>query len=169
MAAVSLLILVSLAVGVCVLVRNAKRKHRAKETSIELHAPESPYYKSATQPSSRIVSSASPSGWTIVENVELHESLGAGHFGIVYRGIWNGTTAVALKKLKSKEELKDFLQEASMLQSLNHPNIVRCLGIHVSPSSGEQYIVMEFLSKGSLDRVLVLEEKSIGLLDLMAM
>eukprot|EP00027_Filamoeba_sp_ATCC50430_P000325 CAMPEP_0168555594 /NCGR_PEP_ID=MMETSP0413-20121227/8422_1 /TAXON_ID=136452 /ORGANISM="Filamoeba nolandi, Strain NC-AS-23-1" /LENGTH=763 /DNA_ID=CAMNT_0008586463 /DNA_START=44 /DNA_END=2335 /DNA_ORIENTATION=- len=88
-----------------------------------------------------------------ISNIEIKEKLGGGNFGEVFKGIWNGTTPVALKKLKSREQLQEFAQEAKVLLSLNHPNIVRCLGIHTS-SSGDQYIVMEYLSSGSLDNVL---------------
>mmetsp|Transcript_13854 Transcript_13854/g.19241 ORF Transcript_13854/g.19241 Transcript_13854/m.19241 type:complete len:752 (-) Transcript_13854:300-2555(-) len=88
-----------------------------------------------------------------ISNIQIQEKLGGGNFGEVFKGIWNGTTPVALKKLKSREQLQEFAQEAKVLLSLNHPNIVRCLGIHTS-SSGDQYIVMEYLSSGSLDNVL---------------
>jgi len=93
---------------------------------------------------------------SLIKNVQINEKLGSGNFGEVYKGTWNGTTPVALKKLKSKEQIQEFAQEAKVLLSLNHPNIVRCLGLHTS-QTGDQYIVMEYLSNGSLDAVLKTE------------
>ncbi len=34
------------------------------------------------------------------KSIKLLEKLGAGQFGEVYEGLWNGTTAVAVKTLK---------------------------------------------------------------------
>ena len=48
-----------------------------------------------------------------------------GAFGQVYRGIWRGTTPVALKSLLDDRDVEEFLNEASVLKSLNHPNIVK--------------------------------------------
>jgi serine/threonine protein kinase len=42
--------------------------------------------------------------------------LGSGNFGEVYRGKWQGTTEVALKKLKIKEQMEKFIKEVSVLQ-----------------------------------------------------
>ncbi len=68
-----------------------------------------------------------------------------------------GTTDVALKELKDPQMLKEFSQEVAILKNLNHPNIVKYYGIYVT-SEGSRYIVMEYVSKGSL-RSLVIEKK----------
>jgi len=70
--------------------------------------------------------------------------------------------------LKANEHFEEFVQEASMLQSLNHPNIVRFFGIHTT-SNGEHFLVMEYMRKGSLDGVLQTEKEQISLLDLLLM
>ncbi len=74
----------------------------------------------------------------------------------------HSTTECALKKLKKQEHKAEFEREASLLMRLNHPNVVRCLGIYVEvpasplasstslPLVSSQYMVMEYLSKGSL-------------------
>ena len=108
------------------------------------------------------------SSWERVENIEIGTRLGGGNFGEVFEGTWNGTTKVALKKLKSNEAFEEFAREATVLQSLHHPNIVRALGIHTTPMS-EHYIVMEFLSKGSLDVVLSADKGSLRVNDLLSM
>jgi len=106
--------------------------------------------------------------WTQIDNIKILERLGGGNFGDVYRGIWNGTTDVALKQLKSKEHFEEFLHEASMLHALNHPNVVRFFGIYTA-SKSENYIVMEYLCEGSLDRVLKVCKKQISIIDIIGM
>jgi hypothetical protein len=54
--------------------------------------------------------------WNELEEVIVEEKLGSGNFGEVYRGTWRGTTLVALKKLKTEDEFKDFINEATILQ-----------------------------------------------------
>ncbi|XP_035771169.1 non-receptor tyrosine-protein kinase TNK1 [Neolamprologus brichardi] len=68
----------------------------------------------------------------------LAERLGSGSFGVVKRGEWHTPTgrvlAVAVKSLRSSmsrqaDTLKDFLQEVTVMQSLDHPNIIRLYGV----------------------------------------
>ncbi|KAI8844912.1 kinase-like domain-containing protein [Chytridium lagenaria] len=70
------------------------------------------------------------------------ECLGSGASGTVYKAIY-ANEIVAVKTLITSS--KDFQKEATTLSSLNHPRIVRCLGI-LLPTS----IVLEYLSLGSL-------------------
>jgi hypothetical protein len=63
----------------------------------------------------------------IVHNVQVLEKLGSGNYGDVFKGIsgmfpcmtrigvWNGSTIVALKRLKSQEQLEEFRREAVLL------------------------------------------------------
>ncbi len=48
-------------------------------------------------------------------DVNILEKLGAGNFGEVYKGEWNGAE-VALKKLKSQEDFEEFAKEAMVLK-----------------------------------------------------
>lgn len=68
----------------------------------------------------------------------LAERLGSGSFGVVKRGEWHTPTGrvlpVAVKSLRSSmsrqaDTLKDFLQEVTVMQSLDHPNIIRLYGV----------------------------------------
>jgi len=102
-----------------------------------------------------------------IYEIQVFNKIGGGNFGEVYYGRWNGTTEVALKQLKASEHFEEFVQEASMLQSLNHPNIVRFFGIHTTPN-GEHFLVMEYIRKGSLEEVLQIEKNQIFLLDLLS-
>eukprot|EP01114_Cavostelium_apophysatum_P001543 TRINITY_DN1133_c0_g1_i3.p1 TRINITY_DN1133_c0_g1~~TRINITY_DN1133_c0_g1_i3.p1 ORF type:complete len:1385 (+),score=262.55 TRINITY_DN1133_c0_g1_i3:75-4229(+) len=85
-----------------------------------------------------------------LKNIQIHERLGGGNFGDVYKGEWNGATAIALKMVRYLHMLNDFLREASILGSLNHPNVVRYFGYYMDDKE-DRYIVMEFLPLGSLD------------------
>jgi len=59
-----------------------------------------------------------------------------------------GSTPVALKKLKDDEDMKEFEKEFYLLTKINHPNVVRCLGLF--QDGKDRYMVLEYLSKGSL-------------------
>ncbi|XP_028330023.1 non-receptor tyrosine-protein kinase TNK1 isoform X2 [Gouania willdenowi] len=68
----------------------------------------------------------------------LGEKLGSGSFGVVKRGEWHTLSgrvlSVAVKSLRSSmsrqtDTLKDFLQEVTTMQSLDHPNIIRLYGV----------------------------------------
>eukprot|EP01012_Entosiphon_sulcatum_P037971 TRINITY_DN4898_c0_g1_i1.p1 TRINITY_DN4898_c0_g1~~TRINITY_DN4898_c0_g1_i1.p1 ORF type:complete len:480 (-),score=121.06 TRINITY_DN4898_c0_g1_i1:81-1520(-) len=81
------------------------------------------------------------------------EKLGEGGFGTVYRGLNKATgELVAIKEIRlagcRDNEIQDILREMHLLQSLNHPHIVRLLGFAKTESTG--LIVMEFAPGGSL-------------------
>lgn len=46
----------------------------------------------------------------------IDKSIGGGKFGEVFKGYWNGTTTVALKKLRSSTTNKEFENEVTILQ-----------------------------------------------------
>lgn len=75
--------------------------------------------------------------------IQVLQRIGGGAFGDVYKGMYLGTTEVALKKLSEgagQDVQEEFEQEANMLQRLNHPNVTQFLGIWVN-QEGEQYLV----------------------------
>ncbi|BHF78184.1 hypothetical protein SprV_0602129600 [Sparganum proliferum] len=78
----------------------------------------------------------------------LQEKLGNGQFGEVWKGEWNGTTPVAVKTMRpgtmSKEE---FLKEARIMKTLNHPRLVR---LYAVVTTEPIFIVTELMSNGSL-------------------
>jgi serine/threonine-protein kinase CTR1 len=67
---------------------------------------------------------------------------------VIYKASWRGTT-IAVKKLPSNMSskfLREFYQEAALMRSLRHPNILQYLGI--ATSAGEISICMEYMSQG---------------------
>ena len=94
-----------------------------------------------------------------LKDIIIINKLGNGNYGEVYSGKWNQTTDVALKKLKSKEQYKEFITEATLLFSLSHPNVVQYFGIFQQNS--DNFIVMEMMSKGDLKSLLIQLENKI--------
>jgi serine/threonine protein kinase len=75
---------------------------------------------------------------------------------------------VALKKPKGSMAQRDLQKEVEALSSCEHENIVQYLGLY-SPDGKEIYIMMEYLSKGSLDSLFAMESSKFTLNDLLAM
>ena len=103
---------------------------------------------------SQVVIPQSPSSSSVLDvkkitDIEVLERLGGGQFSDVYRGLWMGTTVVALKQLKKEEQLDEFMKEALILVKLSHKNVLQFYGIYTSPYNS-RYIVTEYLDRGSL-------------------
>jgi len=105
-----------------------------------------------------------------INGIVIGKKLGQGKFGDVYLGVWNETTFVALKCLKVSNDFKQFENEMELLMKLNHPNIVRALGIFKEQNESI-YLVMEYFSLGCLSDFLRREDiqSKIGLKDLLSM
>ena len=55
------------------------------------------------------------------DSIHLAEKLGDGQFGEIWKGIWNNTTEVAVKMLKSGVISPcEFLEEAALIKQLKH-------------------------------------------------
>ncbi|KAG7166655.1 Tyrosine-protein kinase CSK-like 1 [Homarus americanus] len=88
-------------------------------------------------------------GWSINrQDLKLLDSIGKGEFGDVLLGEWIGLK-VAVKRLKdSSRAAQGLLEEASLMTSLKHNNLVNLLGLVFEDSC--ILLVTEFMSKGSL-------------------
>lgn len=63
------------------------------------------------------------------ESITLRSKLGAGQFGEVWAGVWNGTTPVAVKTLKpGTMSPQAFLAEAAIMKKLRHQNLIQVCG-----------------------------------------
>jgi len=87
--------------------------------------------------------------WEIERNsLTMQKKLGAGMFGEVWKGIWNGTTEVAIKTLKPGTMTPEsFLAEAKTMKLLRHEKLVN---LYAVVSEEPIYIVTEFMCHGSL-------------------
>ncbi|XP_053310741.1 tyrosine-protein kinase Lck [Spea bombifrons] len=81
-------------------------------------------------------------------NLQLVKKLGAGQFGEVWMGFYNGHTRVAIKSLKTGTmSTSDFLEEANLMKQLQHSRLVR---LHAVVTQEPIYIVTEYMENGSL-------------------
>ena len=67
-------------------------------------------------------------------DVRIDETLGGGHFGEVFRGyLIPKKMQVAIKSCKPKDDVlnqkQKFIEEAEIMKSCNHPNVVKFIGI----------------------------------------
>nr|XP_020456428.1 protein-tyrosine kinase 2-beta-like [Monopterus albus] len=95
------------------------------------------------------------------DDVIVGRILGEGFFGEVHDGVYKSPTGerirVAIKTCKdcSDDVMEKFLSEADLMKNLDHPHIVRLIGvIEVHPV----WIVMELLEHGELGNYLVKEQ-----------
>ncbi len=89
--------------------------------------------------------------------IQLGTRLGAGGFGVVYKGRWTDGEAVdvAIKEIRSDLRFapsmeKEFNKEAELMWRLTHRNLVTLYGLSTSPKR----LIMEFCDLGSLWDVL---------------
>ncbi|GKU90834.1 hypothetical protein SLEP1_g4779 [Rubroshorea leprosula] len=81
------------------------------------------------------------------------EVLGAGGFGMVYKGILPNKMPVAVKRLEGIEQgEKQFRMEVATISSTHHLNLVRLIGF--CADGRHRLLVYEFMKNGSLDNLL---------------
>ncbi|KAM3861719.1 receptor tyrosine-protein kinase erbB-4 isoform 1-T1 [Diretmus argenteus] len=127
-------VIMTLSVAVSVR-RNSIKKKRALRRFLETELVE-PLTPSGTAPNQAQL--------RILKETELKrvKILGSGAFGIVYKGIWvpEGETVkipVAIKILNEATGPKanvEFMDEALIMASMEHPHLVRLLGVCLSPT-----------------------------------
>ena len=62
-----------------------------------------------------------------------------------------------------KDSMTALLEEALRMKNLDHPNILTLIGICTDNSSSDSYIVLPYMSNGSLRTHLIRERKSLVL------
>lgn len=82
------------------------------------------------------------------KSLTIGRRAGAGGFGIVFSGIFRGTL-VAIKQLLKPEKVSSSIEnEADVLVSLRHPNVLLFMGLVKEP--GKLWIITEFCTRGSI-------------------
>lgn len=103
-----------------------------------------------SNPETAGLSKSTKDQWEISrDSIKLDKRLGAGQFGEVWQGLWNGTTPVAVKTLKTGTmSAADFLKEASIMKQMRHPKLIQLYA--VCTLEEPIYIVTELMKYGSL-------------------
>ncbi|KAK8400633.1 hypothetical protein O3P69_002443 [Scylla paramamosain] len=96
------------------------------------------------------------------EELLFIEEIGHGSFGKVWLGKWRNHVDVAIKTMKEgKMKADDFLEEAKVMKSLRHPNI---LALYAVCSKEEPLlIVTEYMAQGALLNLLRREDMNLQL------
>ena len=105
-------------------------------------------------------------GTLIGERFVIEEVAGHGGMGTVYRAHTVDTNELVAVKIlpvvdPASEESKRILREARLLSDLQHPGIVRYIA-HGQRSTGQPYLVMEWLEGEDLAKRLVRGPLTIG-------
>lgn len=91
-------------------------------------------------------------------DILLGERIGVGASGSVYKGQLRGADTVAIKQYLAATLTRDrgeqFILESSMMCGLRHPNVVLFMGSCCDMKTKEMFLVMEYMSRGSLYDVL---------------
>ncbi|XP_072298154.1 protein tyrosine kinase 2 beta, b isoform X3 [Eucyclogobius newberryi] len=102
-------------------------------------------------------------------DIVLGRILGAGFFGEVYDGVYKkadrNRISVAVKTCKdcSPDVMEKFMSEAVIMKNLDHPHIVKLIGII---EEDPVWIVMELYQHGELGHYLVQNEKTLTVITL---
>ena len=83
----------------------------------------------------------------------IQSELGRNTVGVVLKAMHKSTGKIyALKKkIVTELETKKLLtNEVSLLQQLNHPNVIKCFGSFWDSDSSHLYIVLEYCDSGDL-------------------
>lgn len=85
------------------------------------------------------------------DNLSPSRILGEGGFGLVYSGVLEDETNVAVKVLKRDDQQggREFLAEVEMLSRLHHRNLVKLIGICTDERL--RCLVYELIPNGSVD------------------
>ncbi|KEH21705.1 feronia receptor-like kinase [Medicago truncatula] len=145
---VSSLLLTFLAVGIIVLVRRTKRF----ESPIKMIES---LWKTKNEGSSTLPSYLCRY-FTIAEiraatkNFDDENIIGVGGFGNVYKGFIDGSTPVAIKRLRSgsQQGANEFMNEIELLSQLRHIHLVSLVGY--CNDKTEMILVYEFMQHGTL-------------------
>ena len=94
-------------------------------------------------------------------NLGRKKLIGKGSFGMVYGAIDYATNAfLAVKEMSiipgqmTDQQIRAIRKEIKVLKSLDHPNVVRCMGEHWDPTQNLLRIYMEYLAGGSITNIL---------------
>ncbi|KAL9236459.1 hypothetical protein vseg_011129 [Gypsophila vaccaria] len=97
---------------------------------------------------------------TATDDFNKHNKIGQGGFGSVYKGKLRDETIVAIKVLspESRQGLREFLTELTVLADIKHENLVEMLGCCVEGDN--RILVSRYLENNSLAKTLLGQKRT---------
>ena len=87
------------------------------------------------------------------DSIHVTKVLSSGNFGTVQMATYRGTE-VAVKWSKMKNNRKKIVAEAKTMCHLNHPRLIRLLGICCEPIDEPVWLILEYMANGTLNAYL---------------
>ena len=117
----------------------------------------------AEEPLTAGLSKETNEAWEIDrKSMHLAKKLGRGRFSEVWKGVWNGTTEVAVKTIKPGAiYVNAFLKEAALMKKLRHPKVIQLYA--VCTQEEPIYMITELMKHGSLLKYLRGDGRSLKL------
>lgn len=143
-----LLLIVPVLMGIVAFYLNRYRIRKKKESQIYARLLR---YEQPEEPINEIETLENTNLKIELRQLSFLSKISEGAGGVVYKGLWYHQV-IAIKRLKVVDK-EAFVKEVSVLNRLRHPNVLELYGYTVD-SRGYQYIVTEFMDKGSLDNLL---------------
>ncbi|EJD76761.1 TK protein kinase [Loa loa] len=136
--------------------RSDRRRNKIRLQDISLHGYTNSIKKNILSP--QVINDLKIISRVPKNNISLLRIIGKGSFGEVYEGLAGGlpqspakAIRVAVKTLRSgfsESDRMKFLQEAVLMNSFDHPNIVKLLG--VSLETEPYFLIIELMEGGDL-------------------
>lgn len=128
----------------------SREDNSAYDRKLASHSPFLLFFEQIEKPVTDGPSHRSCDQWEIDRNsLRFVKKLGSGQFGDVWEGLWNNSTPVAIKTLKSGTmDPKDFLAEAQIMKKLRHNKLIQLYA--VCTLEEPIYIITELMKHGSL-------------------
>ena len=97
----------------------------------------------------------------LIQDIEIHDKVGAGHFGTVYRGMHPVHGEVAVKTISRSKGMTDneweekkaeWLSEGKRLSAARHRNVLPVHAVCAEASDDSVHLITDFCRDGSLEK-----------------
>ncbi|KAK1391214.1 putative serine/threonine/dual specificity protein kinase, catalytic domain-containing protein [Heracleum sosnowskyi] len=156
------MVLLGMSLVVCVLRKNQKRKNQMKQIQEERlrRDAEQVQFKERQQEDLELPLVDFDTVAKATDYFSLHNKLGEGGFGPVYKGLLGDGKEIAVKRLSknSRQGIKEFKNEVVCIAKLQHRNLVKLVGCCIQEE--EKMLIYEYLPNRGLDFFIFDETRS---------